>query len=72
MMVPPNMGKAYADEFKKIYPSMASKNNASLIPFLLEGVAGNEKLNQADGIHPNAQGHQIVAKNLVTFLRPFL
>jgi acyl-CoA thioesterase-1 len=72
MMVPPNMGKSYSDEFKKIYPSMANTNKASLIPFLLEGVAGNEKLNQADGIHPNAEGHRIVAKNLVTFLRPFL
>jgi len=72
MMVPPNMGKSYADEFKKIYPAMAKKNKASLIPFLLEGVAGNEKLNQADGIHPNAEGHRIVATNLVIFLRPLL
>src|SRR5690349_17486529 len=51
MMVPPNMGKSYSDEFKKIYPAMAQKNKACLFPFLLEGVAGNEKLNQADGIH---------------------
>jgi len=72
MLVPPNMGKPYADEFKKIYPAMASKNRALLIPFLLEGVAGNEKLNQADGIHPNAEGHRIVANNLVTFLRPLI
>jgi acyl-CoA thioesterase-1 len=66
------MGKAYADEFKKIYPAMAKKNNASLIPFLLEGVAGNEKLNQADGIHPNAEGHRIVAHHLADFLRPLI
>jgi acyl-CoA thioesterase-1 len=72
MMVPPNMGKAYSDEFKKIYPNMANKNKAKLIPFLLEGVAGDEKLNQADGIHPNAEGHKIVAHNLVPFLRPLL
>ena len=72
MMVPPNMGKSYADEFKKIYPTMAKKNKASLIPFLLEGVAGDEKLNQADGIHPNAEGHRIVATNLVSFLGPLL
>jgi acyl-CoA thioesterase-1 len=72
MMVPPNMGKSYSDEFKKIYPTMAEKNKATLIPFLLEGVAGNEKLNQADGIHPNAEGHRIVANNLVTFLRPLI
>ena len=72
MMVPPNMGKSYADEFKRIYPAMAKKNRASLIPFLLEGVAGNESLNQADGIHPNAEGHRIVANHLATFLRPLI
>ncbi len=72
MMVPPNMGKSYSDEFGKIYPTMAKKNKASLIPFLLEGVAGNETLNQADGIHPNQQGHKIVANNLVKFLRPLI
>ncbi len=68
MMVPPNMGKEYSDEFKKMYPTLAEKNKAGLIPFLLEGVAGIEKLNQPDGIHPNIEGHQIVAKNLVKFL----
>jgi acyl-CoA thioesterase-1 len=51
---------------------MSQKNKAALIPFLLEGVAGNEKLNQADGIHPNAEGHRIVANNLVAFLRPLI
>ncbi len=64
MMVPPNMGKAYSDEFKQIFPALAKKNNATLMPFLLEGVGGDEKLNQADGIHPNEAGHKIVAKNL--------
>ena len=53
MMVPPNMGKAYSDEFKNIYPDLAKKNSATLVPFLLKGVGGIEKLNQADGIHPN-------------------
>lgn len=64
MMVPPNMGKQYTDSFKNIYPDLAKKNNATLISFLLEGVAGNEKLNQADGIHPNTEGHKIIATNL--------
>lgn len=72
MMVPPNMGKAYSDEFKKIYPALAKKNGASLIPFLLEGVAGDDKLNQPDGIHPNQQGHQIVANHLVTYLQKLI
>jgi acyl-CoA thioesterase I len=68
MMVPPNMGKQYSAEFKNIYPELAKKNNATLIPFLLDGVGGNEKLNQADGIHPNVEGHKIVARNLSVIL----
>ncbi|MBS1507515.1 MAG: arylesterase [Bacteroidetes bacterium] len=72
MMVPPNMGKAYSDEFKKIYPTLAEKNKAVLIPFLLEGVAGVEKLNQADGIHPNVEGHKIVANNLMKYFTKLL
>jgi acyl-CoA thioesterase-1 len=64
MMVPPNMGQQYSKEFSKIYPDLAKKNNAILIPFLLEDVGGNEKLNQADGIHPNVEGHRIIARNL--------
>lgn len=64
MMVPPNMGPEYTSKFRKIFPELAKKNNASLIPFLLENVAGNEKLNQADGIHPNIEGHKIVADNV--------
>ena len=72
MLVPPNMGKAYSDEFKEIFPALAKKNNATLMPFLLEGVGGDEKLNQADGIHPNEAGHQIVAKNLGAVLSKLL
>lgn len=69
MMVPPNMGKEYTMKFQAIYPSLAKKNKASLIPFLLEGVGGNEKLNQPDGIHPNEQGHQIVAGTVWSVLK---
>ena len=69
MMVPPNMGKTYSEEFKNIYPDLAKKNKATLIPFLLNGVGGVEKLNQADGIHPNVEGHQIVARNLTPVFR---
>lgn len=64
MMAPPNMGKQYSEQFKNVYPKLARKNNLTLIPFLLEGVGGIEKLNQADGIHPNVEGHKVVAKNL--------
>jgi len=72
MMVPPNLGKEYTEQFRKIYPDLAKKNKATLIPFLLEGVAGDEKLNLTDGIHPNVEGHQKVANNLTTILEPLL
>lgn len=72
MMVPPNMGKAYADSFRNVFPEIARKNNATLIPFLLDGVAGVERLNQADGIHPTAEGHQIVGDNIAKVLLPLV
>src|SRR5689334_975645 len=72
MMVPPNMGPDYTTKFQKLYPELAKKNNATLIPFLLHDVAGNEKLNQADGIHPTAEGHTIVANNVHKIFQPLL
>jgi acyl-CoA thioesterase I len=72
MMVPPNIGPDYTERFKKIFPALAKKNNAALIPFLLEDVAGNDKLNLDDGIHPNAEGHKIVAENVLRVLEPLL
>lgn len=72
MMVPPNLGKAYTDEFKSIFPDLARKNKATLIPFLLEGVAGHSNLNLADGIHPNVEGHEIVAQNVYEVLTDML
>lgn len=72
MMVPPNMGNEYSTAFQKVFPEIAKKNSATLIPFLLEGVAGNEKLNLPDGIHPNPEGHKIVANNLVKVIGPLL
>lgn len=72
MMVPPNMGKEYSTTFKKIYPDLAKKNNATLIPFILQDVGGIEKLNQTDGIHPNIEGHKIVARNISKILEPLL
>jgi acyl-CoA thioesterase I len=72
MKVPPNMGREYSREFEKIFPDLAKANKASLLPFLLEGVAGNPKLNLPDGIHPNAEGHRIVAKNVWQALEPMM
>ncbi|SKB39722.1 acyl-CoA thioesterase-1 [Salegentibacter holothuriorum] len=68
MQIPPNMGEAYTTEFKNIFPELAEKNNIALIPFLLEGVAGDPKLNQQDGIHPTAEGYEIVADNVWSVL----
>lgn len=72
MEIPPNMGQAYTTEFRNIYKDLATKNNMTLIPFLLEGVGGEPDLNQADGIHPNEEGSKIVTENvwkiLVTLL----
>lgn len=64
MQVPPNMGPQYADAFRAIFPDIARKNKAELIPFLLEHVGGEASLNQDDGIHPNAEGHRMVADNV--------
>ncbi len=72
MMVPPNMGGTYSTQFNAVFPEIAKKNKATLMPFLLDGVAGNEKLNQADGIHPNIEGHKIVATNVTKVLTPLL
>jgi acyl-CoA thioesterase I len=72
MMVPPNIGQDYTNKFKNIFPQLAKKNNATLIPFLLQDVAGDEKLNQSDGIHPNAEGHAIVAENVLKIIEPLL
>ena len=69
MQIPPNMGQDYTGEFKKIYPELAAKNKISLIPFLLQGVGGDPKLNQDDGIHPNVEGAKIVAENVWKVLK---
>lgn len=71
MQIPPNMGQQYTSAFKKIYPELAAKNNIALIPFLLQGVGGDPKLNQPDGIHPTAEGAKIVAENVWKVLKNF-
>ena len=69
MMVPPNMGNSYATSFESIFPTLAKKNDAVLIPFLLHGVAGDPELNQPDGIHPNVKGHEIVAETVYNSIK---
>lgn len=72
MQIPPNMGQEYTEEFKAIYPSVAQEKNVSLIPFLLEGVAGNPELNLPDGIHPTEAGHQIVFETIWPFIQELI
>lgn len=71
MQMPPSMGD-YAPKFAAIYPNLAARSNATLIPHLLEGVGGVPSLNLPDGIHPTPAGHAIVAKNVWTILEPLL
>lgn len=68
MQIPPNMGEEYTTDFRNIFPELAKENNVELIPFLLEGVAGDPELNQQDGIHPTAEGYKIVADNVWSVL----
>jgi len=64
MKAPQNLGNEYTDRFEEIYPTLAEKNDAALIPFLLEDVGGMANRNLPDGIHPNLEGHRIVAENV--------
>jgi acyl-CoA thioesterase I len=72
MKVPPNMGGDYGRKFEAVFVDLAKNNNAPLIPFILEGVGGLPELNLADGIHPTAKGHEIVAANVWKVLEPVL
>ncbi len=72
MMIPPNMGPEYTTRFRTMFPELAERNGATLIPFLLDGVAGRPDLNLPDGIHPTPEGHRIVADLVWETLRPVL
>jgi acyl-CoA thioesterase I len=72
MEAPPNLGSAYTSGFRQIYRELADKYDAVLIPFLLEGVATRAELNQEDGIHPNIEGHRIIAAHVWAALEPVL
>jgi acyl-CoA thioesterase I len=72
MEAPPNLGRRYTREFRDLFRDLARENDAVLIPFLLEGVAGHADLNQADGIHPTAAGARIVADRVWKTLEPVL
>ena len=69
MELPPNYGEEYTGAFRKVYADLAARHQALLIPFLLEGVGGVAALNQADGIHPNAEGHRRIASLVYPLLK---
>lgn len=72
MQVPPNLGQEYTNSFRQMYTDLAETNNIPLIPFILEGAALNPDLMQDDDIHPNAEGHKVVADNVWEVLKPVL
>lgn len=72
MEAPPNLGARYTDQFRRVFVDVARDNQAELIPFLLEGVAGVAELNQADGIHPTAGGQRAIAENVWRVLQSVL
>jgi acyl-CoA thioesterase-1 len=72
MTLPPNYGPDYIQPFQQIYLDLAAKYKLARIPFLLEDVAIHPNLMQQDGIHPTAQGNEIVAKTVMRYLKPML
>jgi acyl-CoA thioesterase-1 len=72
MIAPPNYGEDFAARFNSIYPDIAKSSNVPLYPFFLQGVAADAKLNQADGMHPTAEGIDIIVKNILPAVEAFL
>jgi acyl-CoA thioesterase-1 len=72
MLAPPNYGSDYAARFNAIYPDLAKSFGVPLYPFFLEGVAAQASLNQADGIHPTAEGVDIIVRKIMPTVEAFL
>jgi acyl-CoA thioesterase-1 len=72
MLAPPTLGAQYQRDFMAAFPDLASEHKAAYLPFLLENIALNKDLNQADGIHPNAVGEKIMVENVYRALKPLL
>ncbi|MEK7856947.1 MAG: arylesterase, partial [Acidobacteriota bacterium] len=72
MLAPPTAGSDYQREFMMAFPDLADEHGVEFLPFLLEGVAAKKELNQADGIHPNAEGEKIMTENVYRALKPML
>ena len=72
MEAPPNYGSEYTRRFRQVFPDLARASGAAFVPFLLQGVAGIDSLNQSDGMHPTAAGQRILAANVWRVLEPLL
>ena len=72
MLAPPNYGGEYAARFNAIYPELSKSLGVPLYPFFLEGVAAEAKLNQPDGLHPTAEGIDVIVKNILPMVEAFL
>jgi len=72
MVAPPNYGSDYSARFNAIYPDLARSFGVPLYPFFLEGIAGDARLNQADGMHPTAEGVDVIVKNILPTVQAFL
>ena len=72
MESPPNLGERYTTAFREMFPAVAKEEGITLLPFLLDGVAGVSAMNQGDGIHPNEAGSRIVAENVFRAILPVL
>ena len=72
MYAPPNWGREYEEDFRKIYPDLAAKYDIGLYPFFLDGVAARRELNQDDGIHPNEKGVAVIVERILPHVRRLL
>lgn len=72
MQLPPNYGMEYTQKFRDLYPQLARKHRASLVPFLFEGIAADRRLFQADGLHPTAEAQPMLLENVWRALKPLL
>jgi acyl-CoA thioesterase-1 len=68
MEIPPNYGPEYTRRFSQIFQDLAQKHGVVRIPFLLENVGGQREMNQADGVHPNAEGHRQIARTVLPYI----
>jgi acyl-CoA thioesterase I len=72
MQMPPNLGRDFSERYRQVFPDLARKHDAALIPFLLDRVGGVPSMNLSDGIHPTAEGQRLIAETVWTTLKPVL